>query len=154
MEIDIKGKINEKKIAYSNTLLPLYEAIVNSIQAIEEDSATSPGIIEIDIVRSGQKNLEFEGSEHLPEITDFVIKDNGIGFHTDNFESFNYAHSTYKKGGKGIGRFTWLRAFQKAEIESRFKEKGQWNLRKFNFEPTKKGIEKHSFEQVNTTQER
>lgn len=154
MEIDIKGKINEKKLAYSNTLLPLYEAIVNSIQAIEEDSATSPGIIEIDIVRSGQKSLEFEGGEQLPEITDFVIKDNGIGFNADNFESFNYAHSTYKKGGKGIGRFTWLRAFQKAEIESRFKEKGQWNLRKFNFEPTKKGIEKHSLEQVNTTQER
>ena len=36
MEIDIKGKISERKLAYSNTLLPLYEAIVNSIQAIEE----------------------------------------------------------------------------------------------------------------------
>ena len=37
MQIDIKGKINEKKLGYSNTLLPLFEAIVNSIQAIEED---------------------------------------------------------------------------------------------------------------------
>lgn len=154
MEIDIKGKINEKKLAYSNTLLPLYEAIVNSIQAIEEDSATLPGIIEIDIIRSTQKSLEFEGNEQLPEITDFVIKDNGVGFNETNYESFNYAHSTYKKGGKGIGRFTWLRAFQKAEIESRYNENGHWNLRKFNFEPTKKGIEKHSLEQVNTTQER
>ena len=154
MQIDIKGKINEKKLAYSNTLLPLFEAIVNSIQAIDEESATKPGIIEIDIIRSNQKGLELDGQENLPDIVDFIIKDNGIGFNEANYESFNYAHSTYKKGGKGIGRFTWLRAFQRAEIESRFREHGHWALRKFNFEPTKKGIEKHTKEQVNTTQER
>lgn len=154
MEIDIKGKISEKKLAYNNTLLPLFEAIVNSIHAIEEDSATKPGIIEIDIVRSTQTGLVFEGKEELPEIIDFIIKDNGIGFNEANYESFNYAHSTYKKGGKGIGRFTWLRAFQHAEIESRFKENDQWNLRKFQFEPTKKGIEKHSLETANSTNER
>ena len=154
MQIDIKGKINEKKLAYSNTLLPLFEAIVNSIQAIEEESATKPGIIEIDIIRSTQQELELEGQDSLPEIVDFIVKDNGIGFNDANYESFNYAHSTYKKGGKGIGRFSWLRAFQIAEIESRYKENGQWTLRKFNFEPTKKGIEKHSKEQVNTTNER
>ena len=156
MQIDIKGKINEKRLAYSNTLLPLFEAIVNSIQAIEEDSSTKTGIIEIDIVRSTQKELELTEKEVLPEIIDIVIKDNGIGFNEDNYDSFNYAHSTYKygKGGKGIGRFTWLRAFRKAEIESRFKENGQWNLRKFQFEPTKKGIENHSLNKVNTTQER
>jgi len=154
MEIDIKGKINEKKLAYSHTLLPLFEAIVNSIQAIEEDSATSPGIIEIDIIRSAQTGLELDGKEDIPDITDFFIRDNGIGFNEKNYESFNYAHSTYKKGGKGIGRFTWLRAFQKAEIESRYRENDQWNLRKFNFEPTKKGIENHSLDKVNTSQER
>jgi hypothetical protein len=66
MEIDIKGKITEKKLAYNNTLLPLFEAIVNSIHAIEEDSATKPGIVEIDIIRSGQKDLVFEGIEELP----------------------------------------------------------------------------------------
>jgi hypothetical protein len=158
MQIDIKGKINEKKLAFSNTLLPLYEAIVNSIQAIEEDSSTSTGIIEVNIIRSPQKEIEFNetDTEVLPEIVNFEIRDNGIGFNSENFDSFNYAHSTYKfaKGGKGIGRFTWLRAFKKAEIESRFRENDQWNLRKFNFEPTKGGIEKHSLEKVNTTQER
>lgn len=156
MRIDIKGKINEKRLPYSNTLLPLFEAIVNSIQAIEEDSSTETGVIEIDIIRSTQKTLELPENEVLPEIIDFVIKDNGIGFNEDNYDSFNYAHSTYKydKGGKGVGRFTWLRAFRKAEIESRYKENGQWNLRKFQFEPTKKGIENHSLDKVNSTQER
>lgn len=138
MQIDIKGKINEKKLAYSNTLLPLFEAIVNSIQAIEEGSATKNGIIKIDIIRSNQKELKLTENDKLPEIIDFIVKDNGIGFTETNYDSFNYAHSTYKysKGGKGIGRFTWLRAFRKAEIESRFKENGKWSLRKFRFEPT------------------
>lgn len=156
MQIDIKGKINEKKLSYNNTLLPLFEAVVNSIQAIEEGSATKTGIIEIDIIRSTQAKIEFEKTEVLPEIVDFHIKDNGIGFNEANFESFNFAHSTYKfsKGGKGIGRFTWLRAFQKAEIESRYKENDNWKLRKFNFEPTKTGIEKHTTDNVNGTAER
>lgn len=156
MQIDIKGKINEKKLSYSNTLLPLYEAVVNSIQAIEEGSSTKTGIIEIDIIRSTQAKIEFNKTETLPEIVDFHIKDNGIGFNESNFESFNFAHSTYKftKGGKGIGRFTWLRAFQKAEIESRFKEKESWKLRKFNFEQTKTGIEKHTLDNVNGSAER
>ena len=72
MEIDIKGKISEKKLAYSNTLLPLFEAIVNSIQAIEEDSSTKPGIIEIDIVRSSQKDLKLDEKEELHDSDRFV----------------------------------------------------------------------------------
>ncbi len=156
MQIDIKGKINEKKLAFNNTLLPLYEVIVNSIQAIEEDSATKTGIIEIDIIRSKQKELDFGKTDALPEIVDFQVKDNGIGFNEKNYESFNFAHSTYKfnKGGKGIGRFTWLRAFNRAEIESRFFENGSWHLRQFNFEPTKAGIEKHNIDRVNGKTER
>lgn len=156
MQIDIKGKINEKRLSYNNTLLPLFEAIVNSIQAIEEDSATKTGIIEINIIRSFQAKIEFSKTETLSEIVDFNITDNGIGFNETNFESFNFAHSTYKftKGGKGIGRFTWLRAFQKAEIESRFKENESWKIRKFNFEQTKAGIEKHTLDTINDITER
>ena len=63
----------------------------------------------------------------------------------ENYESFNYAHSTYKldKGGKGIGRFAWLRAFRKVEIESVYKSNGCFMKRTFNFEPTRDGIENH-----------
>lgn len=156
MQIDIKGKINEKRLSFNNTLLPLYEAIVNSIQAIEEDSATKTGIVEIDIIRSSQKEIDYGKIDTLPDIVDFQIKDNGIGFNEKNFESFNFAHSTYKfnKGGKGIGRFTWLRAFNRAEIESRFFENDSWQLRQFNFEPTKTGIEKHNLNKVNGKSER
>lgn len=156
MQVDIKGKINEKKLAYSNALLPLFEAIVNSIQAIEEDCSTSTGIIEVKVIRSAQRGIEFAQTDYLPLIVDFEIKDNGSGFTSENFESFDYAHSTYKfnKGGKGIGRFTWLRAFKRAEIESKYQENGQWFLRKFNFEATKDGIEKHNLAEIDNSDER
>jgi hypothetical protein len=143
METDVIGKINEKKLAYHNTLLPLFEAIINSIQAIDEHCPAKSGIISIDITRSSQKKMNFDDNEKLPDIIDFTITDNGIGFNETNYESFNYAHSTYKKGGKGIGRFTWLRAFQRVEIESCYKEREEWFIRKFNFEPIKEGIAKH-----------
>ena len=151
MLVDIRGKINEKKLAFNNTLLPLFEAIVNSIHAIEEGSATNPGIIKINLIRSFQTVANLGDSNGLPSFRDFVIKDNGIGFTERNFESFNFAHSTYKekRGGKGIGRFVWLRAFQKAEIESCFIEDDKWYLRKFNFELTKHGIEKPIITEIN-----
>jgi hypothetical protein len=144
METDVIGKINEKRLGFNNTLLPLFEAIVNSMQAIEERDASSIGLIRVDIKRSGQTLMDLDGAEGASDIIDFEITDDGIGFNEANYESFTYAHSTYKKGGKGIGRFTWLRAFQKAEITSCYKEKDKWYLRKFNFEATKNGIEDHT----------
>src|SRR5690606_20735128 len=105
-------KVKERKLAYAHTLLPLFEALVNSIQAIEEGSATQPGIIHINLVRSPQRELGLDGQTSMPPVLDITVRDNGIGFTNGNFESFNFAHSTYKekKGGKGIGRFVWLRA--------------------------------------------
>jgi len=152
MQLDLIGKINEKKLSYNNTLLPLYEAIVNSIQAIEEGSATKYGLIEIKLVRNQQTSIDNKEGK----IIEFHIKDDGIGFNSKNYESFNYAHSTYKarKGGKGIGRFIWLRAFQAVDVESRYKEESEWYLRKFKFLPTKKGIEKHSNISTNGTAKR
>ncbi|WP_288879244.1 ATP-binding protein [Pedobacter panaciterrae] len=149
MQVDIKGKINEKRLSFAHTLLPLYEAIVNSIHAIEDRKLSAPGLIEVTMIRSNQQSLALEGEEKASPFQDFIIKDNGIGFTKDNFNSFDFAHSTYKskRGGKGIGRFSWLRAFKKAEIESHFTEDGKWWLRKFNFEPTVKGIEKPSLVQ-------
>lgn len=145
MEIDIRGKINEKKLAFNNTLLPLFEAVVNSIHAIEERGDNQPGLITITLGRSKQSELQLEGPTSLPTILDFSIEDNGVGFNEKNYESFNFAHSTYKekRGGKGVGRFTWLRAFRLVEIDSHYRDNGSTYHRTFNFEPTKRGIEKH-----------
>lgn len=159
MQIDILGKIREKKLAYKNTLLPLFEAVVNSIQAINEDSATSPGLITVTIIRTPQKKLDAQDGNSLPgriPVMDFIVRDNGIGFNEDNYTSFNYAHSTYKikQGGKGIGRIIWLRAFNKVEVESIFPVNGNFNHRKFNFVPSKDGIDKHELTEIKGKKER
>lgn len=147
MQIDIAGKVREKKLASNKALMPLFEAIVNSIHSIEEESATKPGIIKIEIERIQQQSLDLkEGSEKSNEkaqIIGFKIIDNGIGFTEDNWQSFNFAHSSYKfnKGGKGIGRITWLRAFDSVKINSTYKNNGSFYDRSFDFKRTRDGIE-------------
>lgn len=148
MQVDIRGKVKEKGLAKVHTMLPLFEAIVNSIHAIEEGSATKPGIIEVELIRSKQVEMDLDG-QGKPPIISMEIRDNGIGFTKANFTSFDFAHSTYKeiKGGKGIGRFTWLRAFDKAQIESAYTEEDKWYKRTFSFELTKNGIENAKIEE-------
>lgn len=155
MQIDILGKVREKKLANNNVLLPLYEAIVNSIHAIEDAMLTEKGLIEVELVRINQEEFSFGDLQKSPAIIDFHIKDNGIGFNEANYESFNFAHSSYKfeRGGKGIGRITWLRAFEKAIIESQFKDGNSFKKRIFNFEPTKKGIEKESLLEIESKED-
>ena len=65
----------------------------------------------------------------------FVVTDNGNGFNTENYTSFLEAYSQLKvrKGCKGIGRFLWLKAFDKVAIKSTYFEDGRWHLRSFDF---------------------
>ena len=142
MQIDIAGKVREKKLASNKALLPLFEALVNPIHSVEEESTTKPGIIEIQVERVKQESLELkEGSQEItdkPQIIGFKIVDNGIGFTEDNWQSFNFAHSSYKlnKGGKGIGRITWLRAFDSVNINSTYRNNGSFYNRTFDFKRT------------------
>ena len=65
----------------------------------------------------------------------FVVTDNGNGFNIENYKSFLEAYSQLKawKGCKGIGRFLWLKAFDKVTIKSTYFEKGHWCIRLFDF---------------------
>lgn len=89
------------------------------------------GVIHIEIQR--QPSLLDE--ENAP-ISNFVIRDNGVGFNDRNFDSFNTLYSDHKmkEGGKGLGRFTWLKAFDHVEIETTFNEKEGHFSRKFIFD--------------------
>jgi hypothetical protein len=91
-------------------------AIVNSIQAIE-DATESDGMITIKIIRDLSPML-IDVDKSTREITDFEIADNGIGFDDENFAAFQTSDTTYKadRGGKGIGRFVWLVAFDSVEV--------------------------------------
>jgi hypothetical protein len=67
-----------------------------------------------------------------------------------NYQSFVTSDSAHKaeQGGKGIGRFLWLKAFESAEIQSLYEEGGQYWLRKFRFNLSDEGVEQHSKEKV------
>ena len=112
------GKINNLPPFKNEALLPVFEAVANSIQAIEEKKNLSTGKITIEIIRDKQKSLK--GIDVEKKTTGFEITDNGIGFDDVNYESFLTAETTHKleKGGKGVGRFFWLKAFDYVEIES------------------------------------
>lgn len=122
--INLSGRVRNFPLPKNRPLIPLYEAVVNSIHAISarrtDEEAFTDGRILIDIIRSQQVPLLSE-SELLP-IEGFIVTDNGIGFNEDNMNSFLESDSTYKAdiGGKGVGRFSWLKAFESVSISSIF----------------------------------
>jgi len=112
MTANFQGRVNNYKLIKSDAMLPLFEALVNSIQAIE-DRRKNGEIFDGRITVTGIRlpTLECKPEELPPgRITDFIIEDKGIGFNDENFTSFLECDSQYKveRGGKGVGRFCWL----------------------------------------------
>ena len=107
MESNLKGRLRNTNLPKSNALLPLFEAVVNSIHSIDEriekqkDLDMSIAFIHIHFVRSSQTSFDKRKSE----LIGFKIEDNGIGFNEENFNSFKKLDSDYKisKGCRGIG---------------------------------------------------
>jgi len=152
MNIDVEGKVSNTTLAASKPLLPLYEAIVNSIQAIEDAGVTN-GKITIDVRREGQQVIEGEDPA-IRSVTGFDITDNGIGFNNDNFVSFNTSDTKFKakRGGKGVGRFVWLVAFREVEVESTYRQGDSFRKRTFRFVATGDGVKDEVDDQVEATE--
>lgn len=142
--VDLAGRIKNFPLPKNKPLLPVFEAVVNSIYAIEERQKKElfHGKIDIHIIRELQEVLDGV-DKSINEITGFVICDNGIGFDENNMKSFLQSDSTYRsdKGGKGVGRFSWLKAFEYANIESIFKDDESWVKRNFQFSLDKQDID-------------
>ncbi|MGJ4994689.1 ATP-binding protein [Bradyrhizobium sp. HKCCYLS3077] len=106
---------------------------MNSLQAIKEAKlpANTPGRVRIEVSRNHD-----ELGIDTPTIVGFQIIDNGIGLDDDNYDSFNTAYSSHKlsRGGKGLGRFTWLKAFGHAKIRSTFCDATGAHTREFIFD--------------------
>lgn len=146
--IDLAGRVRNFDLPKNQPLIPLYEAIVNSIYAIQERQQKEEfdGKIEVEIIRDPQQVAEIEGiDKSINEITGFRIIDNGVGLDDNNMKSFLQSDSTYRadKGGKGVGRFSWLKAFSKTHIESVYKDEndGVWVKREFEFSLDKLDID-------------
>lgn len=119
---NLKNQVRQTPLPKWKPLIPLFEAVMNSFQAVRDAKRSAKtGFIRITIERDNAL-LDDEGA-----INRFIIVDNGIGLNDANFDSFNTAFSDHKlaRGGKGLGRFTWLKAFDKVEIDSVFKDEGE-----------------------------
>ena len=142
--INLAGRIKNFSLPKNKPLLPLFEAVVNSIYAIQErqEKESFQGKISIKIVRVPQEVLDGV-DKSINDIIGFIISDNGIGFDDNNMKSFLQSDSTYRadKGGKGVGRFSWLKAFESVNIESVYKDDDVWVKRNFDFTLSKPEID-------------
>lgn len=138
----LTGRVRNTSLPKSHALLPLLEAVVNGIQAIDTrfgDDA-GQGRLSVRIHRSPQTELDFgaagPGPVPLPPIAGFSIRDNGVGFTPADMTSFETLDSDYKSdiGCRGVGRLLWLVAFDKVSVRSAYVDRGG-NLcgRHFNF---------------------
>jgi hypothetical protein len=131
MKASIAGRIRNTNLPKAKALLPVFEAVMNAFQAIEEAGGKGHAI---HIVAERQGSLD-DGKPGPVEA--FTVVDSGIGFTDANFDRFETVDSPYKaqSGGKGLGRFLWLKAFSRVEIESHFRAPGAEGLtcRKFSF---------------------
>lgn len=118
----------------TTSLTPIIEAVCNSIDAIHGDR--TDGKIDIIVKRDGQQSMDID-AKILGDIIAVDIIDNGEGFNNANRESFDTYRSGLKssKGGKGFGRFMYLKYFNKVTIESRYicEDTGDLLNRTFSF---------------------
>ncbi len=126
---DLRGRIANlaMKPSYANTLIPLFEAVMNSLHSVQDrfgDSWQENCRIEIHVLQDENQTTH-----------SFNVLDNGNGLNEQNFDSFCTYDSRLKvnRGGKGVGRLTWLKAFEEVEVSSVFQENLQKYRRKFNF---------------------
>ncbi|MFD6693799.1 ATP-binding protein [Micromonospora aurantiaca (nom. illeg.)] len=138
----LAGRVRNTSLPKSHSLLPLLEAIVNGLQAIDArfGTNTGQGRLRITIERSGQEEVDFghsgPGRAALKPIVGFAVEDNGVGFTPDNMDSFETLDSDYKAGMgcRGVGRLLWLKAFERISIRSAYKnEGGDLCTRQFRF---------------------
>ncbi len=145
MDFDLIGKVKRTRLYYSQSLMPLLEAIINSIHATLY-SEINNGIIEVELIRdTTELNLGLD-IEDLRPIKSFKITDNGIGFNEINYKSFETSESIHKLslGGKGVGRFLWLKAFKSVSIDSSFRNNGSFKRRTFDFKLVDTGVINHN----------
>ena len=130
--VDFAGRIRNFTLKKKDALLPLFETVVKSLQAIEDAGRDAgEGLIEVKVNRLPVLDESMPRSE----IIGFTVIDNGIGFDNVNFESFMTSDSQLKenRGGKGIGRFCWLKVFDEVNVDSTYREGDELYRRQFVF---------------------
>lgn len=141
LQTNLKGRLRNTSLPKSHGLMPVFEAVVNSVHSIEEKGNSDNGKVVLRINRATQESLDFD-AKSLPPIWGFTITDNGCGFNETNFKSFETLDSDHKidKGCRGVGRLMWLKVFDLVEVESHFLDGGgELKKRVFRFDD-KQGV--------------
>ncbi|HBF06739.1 MAG TPA: ATP-binding protein [Gammaproteobacteria bacterium] len=153
LRTNLHGRLRNTSLPKSHGLMPVFEAVVNSIHSIEENGNPDSGKIILRINRDTQGSLDLD-AKLLSPITGFTISDNGCGFDQVNFKSFETLDSDHKidKGCRGVGRLMWLKVFDLVEVESHFFDlDGKLKKREFRFED-KLGIHEDRVEEASKQQ--
>ena len=110
-----------------NSLMPLYEAVSNGIHAIEDCQPKDRSAERIDI---------YVNRDEAGKICAIRIVDTGIGLNKEQFDSFKELDSENKivRGGKGVGRLSWLKAFEIVSINSTYTDSNTTYNRSFTFQ--------------------
>ena len=124
----LAGRVRNTNLPKSHSLLPLLEAIVNGLQAIDVrfGDEMGRGRLRVTISGAGRRssscNPPVPGRAALKPITGFLVEDNGVGFTPDNMDSFETLDTDYKAslGCRGVGRLLWLKAFDKVSVRSAY----------------------------------
>ncbi|QZY51337.1 ATP-binding protein [Leucobacter tenebrionis] len=142
LKTSLAGRVRNTTLPKTHALLPLHEAVVNGIQAIDArfpNDASARGRVTVRIHRDTQATFDLTngspGRAPLRIITGFSIEDNGIGFTPDNMASFETLDSDYKApiGCRGVGRLLWLVAFDRIEVRSAYYDGDALSGRQFSF---------------------
>jgi hypothetical protein len=132
MKASVAGRVRNTVLSRTKPLLPVFEAVINSFHAIDEAASKNGHAIHIRASREGTLD-----DSRPAAFESFCVSDTGIGFTDNNYESFNTVDSPYKAayGGKGLGRFLWLKAFERVEIDSHYRNSAGSGLlhRRFAF---------------------
>lgn len=146
MNTFLAGRLRNTPLPRTHGLLPLFEAVVNSIQSVAAAKLPAgEGEIVIEIERASQPMIQIEipgrrGAPPQEPIIGFRVRDNGCGFDDANLKSFETLDSDFKalEGCRGVGRLLWLKTFDSVEIISDFASlKGKLLRRSFTFTATK-----------------
>lgn len=133
MLTNIRGLVDRLELGPSRGMMPLFEAMSNAMDAvIERKIGTLEGRITIKLVYR-QDLSSLAGGEAI--IDGFDITDNGIGFDNDHLKSFEEAYTLAKAtvGGKGVGRFTFLKVFSDVSVRSVYEREEKRYIRSFRF---------------------
>jgi len=131
LDTNLKGRLRNTSLPLTSGLLPLFEAVVNSIHAIEEKKVPlDQGLVRVEILRKtkhaelGLEESKRRGPDARDDVLGFRVSDDGVGFDDENMKSFHTLDSDHKisKGGRGVGRLLWLKAFKIVRVESVFRD--------------------------------